>query len=182
MSTDLRIAVLSVGAILLAAGLVASLPRRGRPRSAAGMGLRVLIVALGAGLLTYGVLSTRRAAPVQPPHPDLIMMAGSAFAGCAAPARPAAPPDGATAALAQMLVSNKQTQAFNAATNAYLACLDKAAADFNRQYGADLTVHGRQEIEAMHDRIHNAAVDTDNAVANQFNQQLRIFKARNGPT
>jgi hypothetical protein len=79
-----------------------------------------------------------------------------------------------------MIASDTQTQAFNTATNAYLACLDKAASDFDRQYGRILNGNGLREVEAMHTRIHNAAVDSDQAVADKFNQQLRVYKARGG--
>ncbi len=211
MSSDVRIAFLAVGAILLAAGLLATFLRiRGRG-SAAGMGLRVLMVAAGVALLTGGIVTARRGpavtvrrapavgapavgapavgapavtarsgTPVPAVRPDLIVLAGSAFDGCTSPKRPADPPDGTTATHAQMLASDTQTQAFNTATNVYLACLDKAARDFDGQYGAVLNADGLRQIEAMHTRIHNAAVDTDQAVADRFNKQLRIYKARGG--
>lgn len=188
MSTDLRIAVLTAGVILIAAAVVASLLRvAGRGPALAGAGPRLLMGLAGVGLVVWGLMvahpsPTAASAYQSPAHPDPIVMAGSAFAGCAAPKQPAAPPNGATATRAQMIASDTQTRAFDAATNAYLACLDRAASDFARQYGAILNVRGLQQVDAMHTRIHNAAVDTDQAVADKFNRQLRIYKARAGTT
>lgn len=188
MSSDLRIAVLTAGAILIAAAVVASLLRMaGRGPALAGAGPRLLMGLVGVGLVLWGAFarhsgSITSSAVATPAHPDLIVLAGSAFAGCVAPKQPAAPPDGATATRAQMIASDAQTQAFNVATNAYLACLDKTASQFDRQYGPVLNVNGLQQVEAMHTRIHNDAVSADQAVADKFNQQLRIFKARTGAT
>lgn len=113
-----------------------------------------------------------------PAHPDLVLLAGAAFDGCAAPTQPPPPPDGRVATEAQMLVAHRQTAQFNSATNVYLACLDKAEETFDRQYGQLLQLNGLQNVASLENRIHNKALDVDHAVADKFNQQLRIFKAR----
>jgi hypothetical protein len=82
----------------------------------------------------------------------------------------------------QMLGSNRLTADFNTATNAYLGCLDQAASNFNRQYGRIMPLSGLRDVVAIHDRIHNQAVDADQLVANKFNRQLRIYRARGGAT
>jgi hypothetical protein len=115
-------------------------------------------------------------------QPDIILLAGTAFAACMVPAAPPDPPDGKVATTAQMLVSNRQTSSYNAATNAYLACLDAAQSEFERQYGRVLGQGGLDDIAAIHTRMHNQAVDADHAVADKFNQQLRLFKTRSGST
>ncbi len=110
------------------------------------------------------------------------MLAGTTFAACKAPAAPPDPPDGKVATKAQMLASNRQTSSYNTETNTYLACLDAAENEFERQYGRVLAQGGLDDIAAIHTRMHNQAVDADHAVADKFNQQLRIYKARGGPT
>ncbi|HTT05890.1 MAG TPA: hypothetical protein VMF64_11420 [Steroidobacteraceae bacterium] len=113
-----------------------------------------------------------------PARADLVLLAGAAFDGCKAPAPPPDPPDGHVATREQMLSSHKLTSDFNAATDTYLACLDHAADNFNRQYGRIMPLSGVRQVIDLHDRIHNQAVDADQAVANKFNVQLRIYKAR----
>lgn len=117
-----------------------------------------------------------------PAQPDLVLLAGAAFDGCKAPTAPPDPPDGNVATKAQMLSSHQLTADFNAATNAYLACLDQASNNFDRQYGRGMPLSSLQDVVAIHDRIHNRAVDTDKAVADKFNRQLRAYKARGGAT
>ena len=114
------------------------------------------------------------------PHPDLIVEAGAAFDSCSAPAAPGAPPDGATATRRQMLAGQASAKAFDAATAAYSGCLNSAGSNFSRQYGQLLNATGLRQVDALHSKINNSAVDTDQTFADKFNQQLRIFKARHG--
>lgn len=226
MSTDLHIAVLTVGLILIAAALVVTLVRMaGRQAVLAGVGPRLVMGLVGAALILWAVFAAHprtmsasvatgaraagagaagaiggpapaaaqspatasvegtspapaTSAVVQPARTDLIVMAGTELDDCTAPKRPSDPPDGASATHAQMAASDAQAQAFNTATNAYLACLDQAASSFSHQYGAVLNANGLREVEAIRNRIHNKAVDVDRAVADKFNQQLRIYQVR----
>lgn len=215
MSMDLRIAVLTIGVILIAAAVGVTLLRiSGRRMVLAGAGPRLLMGLAGVALIVWAQLAAHRgaaptsarvtatpatpaapatpatpaaaaAAPsapasagVVPAHPDLIVLAGAELDGCRPPTRPADPPDGASATRARMVAADAQAQSFNRATNAYLACLDEAASDFDRQYGAVLSASARREVQAMEVRSHNAAVDLDHVVADKFNRQLHIFKAR----
>lgn len=109
---------------------------------------------------------------------DLFFLASAALDACASPAQPADPPDGDHATRAQMLASQNKARAFDAATNAYLACLDQAAHDFEGQYGRALTAANVQQIQGLQNRMHNSAVDVDHGVADRFNKQLHIFLAR----
>lgn len=127
-----------------------------------------------------GAGATAAAGNGAPARADLVLLAGTAFDGCKAPSAPPDPPDGHVATRAQMLASHKLTADFNTATNVYLACLDQASNNFNRQYGRLLPISSVRDIVNMHDRIHNKAIDADQAVANKFNAQLRIYKARGG--
>jgi hypothetical protein len=117
-----------------------------------------------------------------PERADLVLLAGAAFDGCKAPSPPPDPPDGHVATRAQMLSSHKATADFNSATNDYLTCLDKAANSFTRQYGPILPVSSARQVVALRDRIHNQAVGADQAVADKFNTQLRLYKGRGGAT
>jgi hypothetical protein len=115
-----------------------------------------------------------------PLHPDVILLAGTALAACVLPTPPAAVPDGKVATRAQMITAHTQTANYNSATNTYIACLDTAQLQFERQYGSVLAPAGQRDIAAMSNHMHNAAIDADQLVANKFNQQLRIYKARGG--
>jgi hypothetical protein len=111
-------------------------------------------------------------------RPDVIFLAGAAFDGCPLPKRPATAPDGATATRAQMVASQRAVKAFDAAIDAYQGCLNTAAGNFVGQYGRVVTQASLQEVDALHTKLNNAAADTDQAVADQFNRQLRVFNAR----
>ncbi len=210
MSNTLHIAVLTVGSILIAVAVAVTLIRMaGRQSLLAGAWPRLVMGLAGVALIVWSLLAARpgtappvaRVARVAAPaqvaasgagpsaptpavipqaHADLILLAGAELDDCTPPKRPSDPADGATATRAQMVASDAQAQAFNTATNAYLACLDQAANNFNRQYGAVLNANGLKQVQAIHDRIYNAAVDLDHAMADKFNQQLRIYKARGG--
>jgi hypothetical protein len=117
-----------------------------------------------------------------PARADLVLLAGAAFDGCKSPSAPPDPPDGHVATRAQMLSSHKLTADFNSATSGYLACLDQAANNFTRQYGSILAPAGARQVLSLHDSIHNKAIDADQAVADKFNNQLRVYKARGGAT
>jgi hypothetical protein len=144
-----------------AAGAAASSPAGQAPAAPAGQ------VAPGAGSAGAGGA-----------RPDVIFLAGAAFDGCPLPKRPAAAPDGATATRGQMVASQTAVKAFDAATDVYQGCLNTAAGNFVGQYGRVVTQASLQEVDALHTRLNNAAADTDQAVADQFNRQLRVFNAR----
>jgi hypothetical protein len=100
----------------------------------------------------------------------LLFAANFAAAECTRPAAPGALPDGATSDLETMLEGQKAVKAFDAATNAYLDCLTaegEAAAEEETP---------EEQLERV--ELHNAAVDKMEALAAEFNEEIREYKDR----
>jgi hypothetical protein len=177
--------------VLLSATLLACSPAKA-PVAPAGSAASAPAAAAGTGAGVTPSAGEAPAAPAvsaapqgaagaaAPAHPDVILLAGTALAACVLPPPPPAAPDGNVATRAQMIAAHGQTANYNAATNTYIACLDAAQLQFERQYGAVLANAGLHDITVMSNRMHNAAIDADQRVADQFNQQLRLYKARGG--
>ena len=102
--------------------------------------------------------------------------AGSANAACIYPRAPDRLPDGATATYEEMVAGQKAVQQFNEDINAYNACLDLEMVTLEKSGSYD--ENRLTELRAMQAKKNNAAVDEVQAIADRFNEQLRIFKAR----
>ncbi|HEX4024931.1 MAG TPA: hypothetical protein VHX52_09555 [Steroidobacteraceae bacterium] len=175
-----RLAIGVVGAALIAWAL-AQWPRAAQEQTVAPTAAVPTTAAPPAAAAPAAAAAANPSAPgAAPVHPDLIFLADSVFEGCVAPSRPGAAPDGTKATRAQMQASQAAAKAFDAATDSYLSCLNTAANNFTRQYGRGMTQSNLRAVNALHTRINNAAVDVDQSVADQFNKQLQIFKARPG--
>ena len=107
-----------------------------------------------------------------------VLLAPAAYADCSYPQPPTPLPDGSTATLKQMLAAMKQVAVYNKSMDAYLSCIQLERDSRVAQAGAKLTKQQKQELEAIEIQKHNAAVDQLHSVADQFNAQVRIFKAR----
>ncbi|HVS76624.1 MAG TPA: hypothetical protein VHE11_06790 [Steroidobacteraceae bacterium] len=105
-------------------------------------------------------------------------LAPAARADCSYPPAPSHIPDGNSATLAQMLAGQKAVQSYNEQMTAYLACIKLERDTRVAQAGDKLTKQQKQELEAIEIQKNNAAVDQLHAVADQFNAQVKIFKAR----
>ena len=105
-------------------------------------------------------------------------LAPAAYADCSYPQAPNPIPDGSTATLAQMMTAQKAVQAYNQEMNAYLSCIQLERDSRVANAGDKLTKQQKQELEAIEVQKHNAAVDQLHAVADQFNAQVKIFKAK----
>ncbi len=105
-----------------------------------------------------------------------LLTAGAAQATCIYPRAPDRVPDGKTASYEEMAAAQKAVQQFNEDINAYNACLDMemTALEQSGQYDENRLT----ELRAMQAKKNNAAVDEVQAIADQFNEQLRIFKSR----
>jgi hypothetical protein len=101
---------------------------------------------------------------------------GAAQAACIYPRAPDRVPDGSTATYEEMAAAQKQVQQFNDDINAYNACLDLEMVTLEKSGAYD--ENRLMELRAMQAKKNNAAVDEVQALADRFNEQLRIFKAR----
>jgi hypothetical protein len=106
----------------------------------------------------------------------LLAATGSADATCIYPRAPSRVPDGATATYDEMVNAQKAVQQFNNDIDSYNACLDLEMATLEKSGAYD--ENRLAELRAMQAKKNNAAVDEVQALADRFNEQLRIFKAR----
>lgn len=105
-------------------------------------------------------------------------LAPAAYADCSYPHAPANLPNGNTATLKEMLAGEQAVKTYNEEMTAYLSCIQLERDSRVAQAGDKLTKEQKQELEVIEDQKHNAAVDQLQAVANRFNAQVKIFKAR----
>jgi hypothetical protein len=106
----------------------------------------------------------------------LLAAAAAAQATCIYPRAPDRVPDGSTATYEEMVAAQKAVKQFNDDIDAYNSCLDLEMATLEQSGSYDETRLG--ELRAMQAKKNNAAVDEVQALADRFNEQLRIFKAR----
>ncbi len=102
----------------------------------------------------------------------------AAFADCVYPAAPDKIPDGATATLEEMLAGQKTVKAYQQAINDYTACIDKELDEKIAQAGDKLKPEQKTDMERIEAQKHNAAVDQAQSVADRFNEQVKVFKAK----
>jgi hypothetical protein len=105
-----------------------------------------------------------------------LVASGAAQATCIYPRAPDKLPDGATATYDEMVAAQKSVQQFNEDINSYNSCLDLELA--NLEQSGNYDANRMQELRAIQAKKNNAAVDEVQAVADRFNEQLRVFKAR----
>jgi hypothetical protein len=108
--------------------------------------------------------------------------AAHAQATCSYPPSPAAPPDGNTATKDQMIAAQHDFKSYNDNMNAYLDCIkleiDSATPKDPSKLSPDEKKKADQALKILAQK-NNAAVDELQANVNRFNEQLRIFKAKN---
>jgi hypothetical protein len=108
-------------------------------------------------------------------------LAAHAQATCTYPQSPAAPPNGNTATRDEMLAAKHDFDRYNGEMNVYLDCLnlemDAAPKDVSK-----MTPDEKKKVDQeakMLVQKHNSAVDELQAVVGRFNEQLKIYKAKN---
>ena len=100
------------------------------------------------------------------------------FAECPYPAAPTKIPDGATATLQEMLDGQKAIQAYDKAIKEYVDCIDKEVSDNIAKAGDSLKPEQKADMQKVEMQKHNAAIDQEQSVADRFNEQVKVFKAR----
>ena len=106
------------------------------------------------------------------------LSAGAASADCPYPAAPDKLPDGATATLQDMLAGQKAVGEYNKAINDYVACIDKEVDDAIAKAGDKLKPEQKADMQRIANQKHNAAIDQLQSVADRFNEQVKVFKAK----
>ncbi|MDD9852838.1 MAG: hypothetical protein OXU78_02675 [Deltaproteobacteria bacterium] len=104
-------------------------------------------------------------------HEDEAKPLGPPPGGCTAPADPAIPADGASAAKADVLAAQKAVKAFVAGGEEFFTCLDK----WEASRGGEISDEDRMAVI----RHHNRMADAMHAAGDRFNQVVREYKAAN---
>ena len=86
-------------------------------------------------------------------------------------------PDGATATKDEMIAGQKGVKQYMANMDTYLACIEAEEAQAVIELGEVDEDTSRQRAE-MFNKKYNAAVEEMNLVAEEFNIQVRTYKAR----
>jgi hypothetical protein len=106
------------------------------------------------------------------------LAAGAAYADCPYPPSPDKLPDGATATLQDMLAGQKAVADYNKAVNEYVACIDKEVDDAITKAGDKIKPEQKTDMQRVETQKHNAAIDQLQSVADRFNEQVKVFKAK----
>jgi len=106
----------------------------------------------------------------------LAAIAAPASADCIYPKSPESPPNGNTATEAEMVAGMSVFKKYDAEVTAYLSCLDMEAK--TRIAEAGDKAEQIKQIKTMADKKHNAAIDELSVRAEEFNSQLRAYKAK----
>jgi hypothetical protein len=114
-----------------------------------------------------------------------VLSAGTAYADCSYPTPPEHLPDGNTATMQEMVEAQKAVKEYDKAINAYVACIqlerDDAVGKLAKP-GETPTAEQKkamQDMERVEVQKHNAAIDQLQSVADRFNEQVRVYKAKN---
>jgi len=102
----------------------------------------------------------------------------AAYADCPYPQAPTKIPDGATATLEEMVAGQKAVGAYQKAINDYTASIDKELDDAIAKGGDKLKPAQKADMQRVEAQKHNAAVDQLQAIADRFNEQVKVYKAR----
>jgi hypothetical protein len=102
----------------------------------------------------------------------------TAHAACPYPKGPDSIPDGNTAKLEDMLAAQKAVKQFDADIGAYQTCLETEHNEALSAAGT-LTEEQRKERARVLAQKQNAAADEAQAVADRFNEQVKVYREKN---
>jgi hypothetical protein len=114
----------------------------------------------------------------------LVGLAGPVYADCSYPPPPTKLPDGNTATMEEMLEAKKAVTQYNKDINAYVSCIKLEHEAAVTKVGDQPTADQKAEMarqEQVEIQKHNAAVDQLQSIADRFNEQVRIYKAKHDP-
>jgi hypothetical protein len=107
--------------------------------------------------------------------------AAHADSNCTYPRAPDPVPDGNTATKDQMIAAKNDTARYNTEMNSYLDCLKLATDALTPKDPSKLTPDQKKKLDDQAKILvqkNNAAVDELQAVVGRFNEQLKIYKAK----
>ena len=107
-----------------------------------------------------------------------MLASGMAAAECVYPKSPASIPDGKTATEEEMVAGMRAVKEYNTAVTAYLNCLDMQMQTDLTAAGAEAPAETVAQIKAINAKRHNAAVEELESHAARFNEQVKVYKAR----
>jgi hypothetical protein len=107
-----------------------------------------------------------------------LLSTGTAFADCPYPAPPEKLPDGASATMQDMLAGQKTVSEYNKAVQDYVSCIDKEVDAAIAKRGDKLKPEQKADMQRVEAQKHNAAIDQLQSVADRFNEQVKVYKAR----
>ena len=187
MAFDLHTGALILGALAVLLALLGGALLR-------AAALRGVVGIAGLALLAWGALPylTRPQAglPVSAPQPAAVQAASTppealpgapgraaaaAIEDCNAPS-PATVPDGSKVSKAEMVAAHTAFQNYDAATKTYTDCVDAVVEKITQQFpqaGAD----DLKTVKTLGIGAHNTVIDQEQALADQFNAQVKAFKA-----
>ena len=111
----------------------------------------------------------------------LAALAGPVYADCTYPPPPGKLPDGNSATMEEMLEGKKAVTQYNKDINAYVACIKLEHETAVTNAGDKLTPQQKADMEKMEVQKNNAAVDQLQTIADRFNEQVRLYNAKNDP-
>ncbi len=114
----------------------------------------------------------------------LAALAGPVYADCSYPPPPTKIPDGNTATMEEMIEAKKAVTQYNKDINAYVACIKLEHDSAVSKVGDKPTPEQKEDMKRMEEmevQKNNAAVDQLQSIADRFNEQVRIYKAKHDP-
>jgi hypothetical protein len=107
------------------------------------------------------------------------LSAAPVFADCPYPSGPKKIPDGNNATLDEMLAMKKAVKQYDDDTSTYLTCIQKEHDTSLAALGDKVSDKQKADLDRIETDRHNAAVAQLQGIADKFNEQVRVYKAKN---